>query len=391
MTELLSRLFVKNYNDTQNPMVRKAYGSLSSIVGIVSNFILSILKIVVGVTFSSVAIIADGLNNLSDAGNSLITLISFKLSAKPADRKHPFGHARIEYIASMIVSFLILVVGFEMLSSSVEVLLGVSENSVSDFSTVSLILIGASVLVKLWLGLFNRKIGNKISSDVIKATSLDSLLDALSTTAVLISSIIVKFTGFVQLDAIVGIAVSVLIFVAGIKILNETKNSLLGEAPVDHLVNSIKEIVEGYSEVVGIHDLMLHNYGPNKYIASFHAEVDGSDDIFALHDAIDNLEKQIQTELDIQCTVHMDPIVTNDETINELKSFVIDVINTEVDQRISIHDFRAVIGATHTNLIFDVVLPFESKTDPEKLSEEISKKINDKRNWCYCVITVDRG
>ena len=277
----------------------------------------------------SAAIVADALNYLSDAGSSIITLVSFKLSAKPADRDHPFGHARIEYIASMIISFLILLVGFETLTSSISVLLGISTAESPDFSTVSLIILSLSILLKLWLALFYRTVGKKINSGVIKASSVDSLADCVSTLAVLVSAIIIKATGMPIIDTVVSIGVAVMIVVAGIRILNETKNSLLGEAPVKEQINEIDKIIAEFPEVIGVHDLMIHNYGPNHYIASLHAEVDGAKDIYMLHDMIDNLEKRIHTDLNIMCTIHMDPIVTDDETVNELKEFLNGVIREE--------------------------------------------------------------
>lgn len=391
MTELLSKIFIKNYKNITDPKVRKGYGTLSSFVGISVNIILAFIKLFLGIITVSVAVIADALNNLSDAGSSIITLVSFRMSAKPADRDHPFGHARIEYIASMIISFLILLVGFETLIKSVSVLLGISDAQLPSFSTVSIIILASSILLKLWLALFYRKIGKRINSGVIKASSVDSLTDCISTVAVLISAIIIKYTDLKIIDTIVGLGVSVMIIIAGVKILNETKNSLLGEAPVDEQVKSINEIISEYPEIIGTHDLMIHNYGPNHYIASFHAEVDGSKDIFILHDMIDIVEKRIQSELNILCTIHMDPIVTDDSTVNELKSFLIETIKQDVSPDISIHDFRVVIGNTHTNMIFDIILPFESKETPDDVIEKICVAVNKRRNECFCVITVDRG
>ncbi len=391
MTNLLIKLFIKNYKNTDDVTVREKYGSLSSFVGIGVNIILSLVKLFLGLITASVAIMADALNNLSDAGSSVITLISFKLAAKPADRDHPFGHARIEYIASMIVSFLILIVGFEMLTSSIASLFGWSESTLPTFSAVSIIILAISICFKLWLALFYRKIAKKINSGVIKASSADSLFDCISTAAVLVSAIIIKFGGYEKIDAIVGIGVSALIFVAGIRILIETKNSILGEAPTEELVEDLKKLVSEYPEILGIHDLMLHNYGPSTYVASFHVEVDGSHDIYALHDLIDNIERRINEETKILCTIHMDPIVTNDEVISELRDFVTETIQNDVDNKITIHDFRAVIGVTHTNLIFDIVLPFESKDTPEVAMQKISTAISNRRDYCYCVITVDRG
>ena len=391
MTELLSRIFVKNYKDTKDSGVRKGYGTLSSFVGIFVNIILSAIKLILGLLTASAAIIADALNNLSDAGSSIITLVSFKMSSKPADRDHPFGHARIEYIASLAVSFIILLVGFESITGALGVLFGINESETPNFSTVSLIILGSSILLKLWLSVFYRKVGKKIDSSVIRASGVDSLGDCVSTLAVLISAIIIKLTDIQLIDTIVSIAVSVMIIIAGLRILNETKNSLLGEAPVDEQVASLQKIISEYPEILDIHDLLIHNYGPNRYIASFHAEVDGTKDIFLLHDMIDNVEKRIQGELNIMCTIHMDPVVTDDETVTELKNFLTETINEDVSADISVHDFRIVVGNTHTNMIFDVVLPFESKLSPSDVTEKISEAVRKKRENCFCVITVDRG
>jgi cation diffusion facilitator family transporter len=390
MTELLSKLFVKNYDHPEDKKTRERYGIFSSIVGIIVNTLLSLLKLIIGLISSSMAIIADSLNNLSDAGASIVSLVSFKISAKPADRDHPFGHARIEYVASMIVSFLILLVGGELFMQSFSSLFGLSEPATPDFSIASLVILGASIIGKLWLGLFYRNIGKKIDSTVVMASGQDSLNDCISTSAVLVCGIVIKFTDLYIIDAIAGIAVSVLILIAGINILNETKNSILGEGPVEETVNAIKEIVDKYPDAVGIHDMMIHNYGPKNLIASLHVEVDGSKDVYMLHDMIDNIEKHIKNELDIPCTIHMDPIVTNDGIVNELKAFALDAVKS-IDQTLSIHDFRAVVGATHTNLIFDVVLPFESKYNEKEITTLIAETILEKRENHFCVITVDRG
>ena len=394
MIEFFSKIFINNHNDTKNPTVRKDYGTMSSWVGIITNVILSAIKLIAGILASSVAIIADALNNLSDAGSSLVTLVGFKLSSKPADKEHPFGHARIEYITSMIVSFLILLVGAELLMDSgkniLDSIISHATTKSTDFSTVTIIILVISIGMKLWLGFFQNGIGKKIDSAAITATSADSLSDAISTTAILISSIIVKYTGWYLLDSIVGLAVSILIIIAGIKILNETKNALLGEAPLDDLVDQIKEIVKTFPEVLDTHDLLVHNYGPNRYIASFHAEVDGKEDIYYLHDVIDNLEKKIFNDLNILCTVHLDPLITDDETVNELKNFLLKVLESE-GLNLSVHDFRTVIGETHTNLIFDVVMPFEYQMSESELKDKICKAVIKNRDNCFCVITVDKG
>ena len=390
MTNLLAKIFIKNSSNTTDPTVRKNYGTLSSIVGITVNFILAAFKMLAGLLSGSVAIIADAFNNLCDSGTSVITLISFKISSKPADKEHPFGHARIEYIASMIVSFIILLVGAELLLDSGKTLLGIGEAKNTDITNVTIIILGVSILLKLWLGLFYRKIAKTIDSTVIAAASADSFSDSFATAAVLASSIVIKITNWVILDAIVGIAVSIPIIIAGLKILNETKDILLGEGPVDETVKDIERIIAEFPDIIGIHDLMVHNYGPNRFIASLHAEVDGKKDIYYLHDMIDNAERSINEELQITCTIHMDPIVTDDENVIELKSFLIETMR-ENGLDLPIHDFRTVIGQTHTNMIFDVVLPFDHPITADEVKEKIISAVKAKRANCYCVIVVDRG
>ncbi len=390
MTRLLTKLFVKNSENTSDPTVRKSYGTLSSVVGIIVNLILAGIKIFAGILSSSVAIIADAFNNLSDSGTSVITLISFKISSKPADKEHPFGHARIEYIASMVVSFIIFLVGAELLLDSGKTLLGLGEAKQTEISAVTIVILAVSIALKLWLGLFYRGIGKKIDSKVVLAAATDSISDSFSTLAVLASSIVIKLTDWYFIDAVVGIGVSIIIIIAGLKILNETKDILLGEGPVDETVDAIEKIVKEYPDIIGMHDLMVHNYGPNRSVASFHAEVDGKKDIYYLHDMIDNVERRINEELVISCTIHMDPIVTDDENINELKSFLIATMK-ECGLELPIHDFRTVIGQTHTNMIFDVVLPFDHPLSENQIKEKISQAVSQKRSNCYCVITVDRG
>ena len=390
MTDFLLRLFVKDYRDTDNPNVRGSIGTFSSFVGIAGNFLLAIIKFIAGFISSSVAIIADAFNNFSDAGSSLITFISFRISAKPADRDHPFGHARMEYISSMIVSFIILLVGFELLIDSGELLLAPTKETAIDLSIPAIVILVVSIIIKLLLGIFFRNMSRRIDSDALAATSTDCFSDTISTGAVLLSAILIKLTDWYILDAIVGIAVSVLIIIAGAKILNDTKNALLGEAPVEELVDDIKRIIEDYPEIIGIHDLMVHNYGPKKYIASLHAEVDGSDDIYKLHDTIDNAERRLKEDLGILCTIHMDPIVTNDEDTNRLKEFLEETLK-DIGFEFSVHDFRVVIGETHTNLIFDVVVPFECKTADGEICKTIEDAVAKARSNHFCVITVDRG
>lgn len=390
MTKLLAKIFIKNSDNIQDASVRKAYGTLSSVIGIIVNFILAAIKIIAGVLSGSVAIIADAFNNLSDSGTSVITLISFKLSSKPADKEHPYGHARLEYIASMIVSFIILLVGAELLINSGKTLLGLNEVKSTEITTVTIIILTVSIILKLWLGLFYRGIGKRIDSTVVLAAAADSFSDSFSTVAVLISSIIIKLTDWQIVDAIVGIIVSIPIIIAGLKLLNETKDILIGEGPVDETVEAIEAIIAQFPDIIGIHDLLVHNYGPNKYVASLHAEVDGKKDIYYLHDMIDNAERRINEELDIICTIHLDPIVTDDENVSELRAFLIDTMK-ECELDLSIHDFRVVVGQTHTNMIFDVVLPFDHPMSEGEVRERISSAVRAKRENCYCVIVVDRG
>lgn len=390
MIKFLARIFIKDYENTEDVTVRTKYGTLSAIVGIVVNLLLSLFKLLVGILSLSMGVIADAFNNLSDAGSSLVSLISFRISSKPADRDHPFGHARIEYVASMIVSFLILTVGFELLSSSGKSVLGIGESNAVVFDTISFIVLGGSIGMKLLLALFYRSSARAIHSSVMRASMVDSLMDCISTAAVLISGIIISLTGFALLDALVGLGVSVLILISGIKILNDTKNSILGEAPVREIVDQIEEIVYRFPETKGIHDMIVHNYGPSTYMASLHVEVDGSGDIFELHDAIDMMEKTLKEEMNLICTIHMDPIVTNDAIVDELRAFATTCAK-KIDSDVSIHDFRAVVGRTHTNLIFDVVLPFESRLSPDEYNEALCNLVLSERANHFCVITVDRG
>ena len=377
-----------NQND-QKITSRENLGTITSIVGIAVNFFLASIKFLAGLLSGSLAIMADAVNNLSDSMSSGVSFVSFKISSKPADRDHPFGHARIEYIASMIVSFLILFVGGDFLIDSVKKIFDSSESEISiDF--ISILILSVSILVKLGLSLYQRIMGKKIDSGVLLASSVDSFTDAMSTLAVLICSIIVNVTKLFIIDAIVGMLVSILIFVAGIRILNETKNSLLGEAPVEETVKSIEKIVAKHPEILGMHDMLVHNYGPNHYFASFHAEVDGKEDIYHLHDMIDNAERTIKERLGISCTIHMDPIVTDDEAVLALKSFLRETL-AEAGLDYPIHDFRTVVGKTHTNLIFDIVLPFESEITEADLADKISSLVHSKRKDCYCVINIDRN
>jgi cation diffusion facilitator family transporter len=329
---------------------------------------------------------ADGINNLSDAGSAVISLISFKISEKPADREHPYGHARIEYVASMIVSFIILIIGYELFRESLGKI--ISPEAKTEFSIISVVVLVASIIIKLTLGLFNRAIGKRVNSEVMKATAADSFSDALATFGVLASTLIVRFTGF-DADGYMGIIVAVIIVIAGIKILAEAKDFILGGAPDEEMVKSIREIVGRYPEALGIHDMYIHSYGAGNTVASLHVEVDGGEDIYKTHDVIDNIEKQIASELSVLCTIHMDPIVTDDERVSALRHEVLLKLR-EIDERINIHDFRFVEGDTHVNLIFDIVVPFELKLSTAEILKEAQNKVFEISENYFCVACVDR-
>ena len=385
MTNLLIKLFVKDFDDVKSRSVRQNYGTMTSIVGIIINFLLFVGKFAVGTLFGSVAISADAINNLSDAGSSFISLISFKISSKPADREHPFGHARIEYIASMAVGVIVIFIGFDLLKESFFKILTPSPMTKSF---IVLVVLGVSILAKLWLGIFYRNIASKINSEILKAASADSFSDVLSTGATLISAII-WITLDLNIDAYVGLVVSIFIIIAGLKILNENKNIILGSAPDEEIIGLIKEKALEDHRIIGIHDLMVHSYGAGATIASFHAEVDGKSDFFEVHDLIDNIEKQLYSEYNITCTIHMDPVVTDDEKINALKLKVDGAVKS-VGENLRFHDFRCVEGPTHTNLIFDIEIPFEEKRGNKEILALVEAEIKKIDKTYFVVINVDR-
>ncbi len=384
MTELLCRLLIRDRERTEDSRVRSAYGTLSGGVGICANLLLCLLKMIIGILTASLAITADAWNNLTDAGSSVISMVSFRIAAKPADRDHPFGHARIEYVASILVSFLILLIGAELLFSSVG---KIFEPTKIVFRWAAIVILAVSILVKLWLALFNRTLACRLDSEILRATASDCLMDAVSTSAVLLSQII--FHVFeINVDAYIGLAVAILICVAGLRILNSTKNSILGEAPVEQTVEDIRRIVGEYPDALGIHDLLVHSYGSGHLFATLHIEVDGAKDIFETHDTIDCIERRISEELGIICTIHLDPIVTDDEKVSALRREVEAAVKV-ADERLSVHDFRFVAGPTHTNVIFDLAVPFELRDDADHFKDRIAHLISEINADYFAVIQID--
>ncbi len=367
--------------------VRARAGRRVGIIGIAANALLFVMKFIVGSAVGSLAIVADAFNNLSDAGSSAVSYISFRIAAKPADRHHPFGHARIEYIASMIVAFLILLVGFELGADALGRIL--SPGAAAVFSAASVAVLAVSIAAKLALALLNRRVGKRIDSEVMRATAIDCLSDVLSSSAVLASTIILRVSG-IDIDAFVGLAVSALILIAGVRILLETKNSILGEPPVREVTESIRALIAGYPAVLGIHDMLIHSYGPGHSFATFHAEVDGRGDFFDAHDMIDEIERRLREELDIVCTIHMDPIMVDDPMTDRLRQSA-EALAREIDPALRVHDFRLVTGPTHSNLIFDLEAPFELLLKDDELIELMKEKIQMLNPSYYAVVAVDRG
>lgn len=386
MIGLLAKKIIPNYQNYEDIKVRQAYGNLTSTVGIINNFILFGFKFIAGTIANSVSITADAINNLSDAGSSIISLISFKLSSKPADEKHPFGHARYECIASMIVACLILILGFELVKTSFTKIL---HPEVIDFSFVSCMILLLSIMVKVWMYVYNKKYGKLLHSSIMEATSADSLSDAMSTLAVLISTIISPIIHF-NLDGYVGLIVACLILYAGYGVIRKALDELLGQAPSEELVQKIQEKIMNYDGVLGMHDLMIHDYGAYNTFVSVHVEVDYKVDILKSHDMIDNIEKDFKEDMGIEMVIHMDPINIDDELTNELRTFIKNSVK-EIDEALSIHDFRMVTGETHTNLIFDIVVPFQVEYSNQEILDQLKEKLNKKGHKYYLVVTFDRA
>ena len=389
MTSILTRLFIKNPDDIKDNATREQYGSLSGVVGIICNLLLCVFKITVGALTHSISIVADGFNNLSDMGSSVITILGFKLANKPADKDHPFGHGRIEYMSAFIVAILILLVGFELMKTSVGAL--IDGTPMPTYSLVSIIVLAVSVVFKLWLFFFNRKLGKKIESETLLATAQDSLNDSIATAVILLSVAVSKLVPIsFNLDAVMGIAVALFILFAGINAAKETLNRILGEPPTADLITDIEKAILSRDDFVGIHDLMVHNYGPGRLFASVHVEVPQDINIVHCHEQIDLCEKEIYENLGVALVIHMDPMDVNNEEVNCVRQQLSDGIKV-INADLTLHDFRMTpMADTQTNLVFDVVVPQNFTLSEKELKEKVSqiaKLINP--TFC-CVITVER-
>lgn len=384
MIKLLAALFIKESGNYRSPAVRRSYGILCGIVGICLNVLLFIIKFVAGTLSGAISIMADAFNNLSDAGTSIITLIGFKLSGSKPDSDHPFGHGRYEYITALIVAMLIMLMGFELGMESVSKIITPSE---VEFSYITIAILIVSVVIKLYMAFYNKAVHKKINSPSLSATAADSLSDCIATTVILVSMIISRVWE-INVDAWCGLAVSAFILYNGFKAAKETISPLLGQPPEKEFVDSITAIVMSEEFVHGIHDLVVHDYGPGRVMISLHAEVPADADMLETHDAIDNIERRLRQELSCEAVIHMDPIMTDDKMTNELKKIVSELLSS-IGEGVSIHDFRVVTGPTHTNLIFDIVIPYELKMDKKTVTEKVNTLISTIDGNFYPVFNID--
>ena len=385
MTDLILRIFVRDHKNTEDPAVRDKCGRVAGAVGIVTNFLLFLMKIIVGTVFHSVSVTADAVNNLTDSGSSVVTLIGFKMASKPADEKHPFGHARIEYLSGVIVSFIVIFLGLQLGMSSIEKILTPEENALTPVALVVLVI---SILAKLWQCLFYRKVGRMIKSESVEATSKDSRNDVIATSVVLLGAVITMLTG-VNLDGYMGAAVALFILFSGVQLTISTADPLLGQAPEGELVQTITEKMLSYPGIIGMHDLAVHNYGVGRCFASAHCEVDAKNDILVSHDLIDNIERDFSRDLGIHMVIHLDPVIVGDARTDALHRTVQSLV-TALYPTGTIHDFRVIWGVTHSNIVFDAAVPFAVKDSDavitQKLGAEIQKLDPDYRT----VVTIDR-
>lgn len=386
MTDLILRIFVRDHKNTEDPAVRDKCGRVAGAVGIVTNFLLFLMKIIVGTVFYSVSVTADAVNNLTDSGSSVVTLIGFKMAGKPADEKHPFGHARIEYLSGVIVSFIVIFLGLQLGMSSIEKIITPEENALTP---VALIVLVISILAKLWQCLFYRKVGRMIKSESVEATSKDSRNDVIATSVVLLGAVITMLTG-VNLDGYMGAAVALFIVFSGVQLTISTADPLLGQAPEGELVQTITEKMLSYPGIIGMHDLAVHNYGVGRCFASAHCEVDAKNDILVSHDLIDNIERDFSRDLGIHMVIHLDPVIVGDARTDALHRKVQSLV-TALYPTVTIHDFRVIWGVTHSNIVFDAAVPFAVKDSDvvitQKLEAEIQKLDPDYRT----VVTIDRS
>lgn len=386
MLEFLVHKFIKDADAIDRPEVRKRYGFFSSIVGIICNIILFACKLAIGLIAGSISIVSDGVNNLSDCATCIVTMFGYKMAAKPADRDHPFGHGRMEYLTSLIIAAAILAVGFELLRSSFQKVLHPERVT---FSFVALFVLVFSILIKVGMGFMNRKLGMKLSSSIMLATSKDSFSDVFATLATVIALVMSAFSDL-PVDGIMGIVVSVMIMISGFGIVKDTVDQLLGQPADEKLVEKIRELVMENMFCHGMHDLIIHSYGPGNLIGSVHVEVDCHENIMEIHDAIDELERNIYDELQVHMTIHMDPIDYNDEKTNVCRDMMSEILR-EIDKGLTMHDFRIVSGPTHTNLIFDVLVPYECEKTEAQIKSEIQQKLSKMPDIYYTVITFDKG
>lgn len=386
MHTILVKLFIRDSENTRNPQVRTAYGTLGSVAGIVTNILLAILKYVAGMLSGSISVTADAINNLSDAGASIISLVGVKLSAKPADKGHPYGHGRVEYISALAVAFLVLLMGIELFKSSVD---KITNPVPVKFSIVSLCILIFSIFAKLWLGFFNKKLGKKINSAPMMAVMKDCFSDCLATSVAAIAIIVSAFSD-INIDGYLGIIVACFIFIAGFNILKETMADLLGKPAEKEFVDEITNKILSYDKIVGVHDMIIHDYGPGRKFASAHAEVPSNENIMEIHDIIDLIERDILNEYGMIISIHMDPIIVDDEKINALRQMTSSLV-VEMCEEMSIHDFRVVDGPTHTNLIFDLIVPHKYHMNNDEVRSEIENKLSKIDERYFAVITVEHS
>ncbi|WP_206460192.1 cation diffusion facilitator family transporter [Anaerovorax sp. IOR16] len=386
MRKLLIKTFIKDYENIKDPQVRESYGKLAGAVGIASNVLLCTIKIIVGLVFHSIAILADGINNLADASSSFITLIGFRLASRPADEDHPYGHARIEYLTGVIVSVLIIVLGIQLCIRSIDKIIHPDE---LDFSYVAVAVLIVAILIKIWQAFFNIKMGEAISSSTLKATGTDSRNDVISTSVVLAGILIGKITGL-QLDGYLGILVALFIVYSGFQLVKETADPLLGQAPDPELVTAISEQILSHSEVLGIHDLVVHNYGPSRIFASVHVEVDAHGNLMESHDVIDNIERTLSEKLHIHLVVHMDPVDYKDPLTLTVKQQLNELISKN-ETILDVHDVRVVQGYTHHNIIFDIVVSPQCNMSESELKSKLTEGLQQYNSLYHPVITIDKN